>query len=74
VRKTKPVDRTPFGNQGCCVAVADHGVIFDRYGQESSSVKIEPDRFETGIRTCSFLRALSPIAQSAKGSKHQNAI
>jgi hypothetical protein len=64
LRKTKPVDRTPFGNQGCCVCGcvwrrAD-GVIFDRYGQESSSVKIEPDWFETCITTCTFLRATVP--------------
>src|ERR1700730_10970392 len=37
VRKAKPVDRTLFRNQGCSVAVANHRVIFDRYGQELPS-------------------------------------
>jgi hypothetical protein len=37
VRKAKPVDRTLFRNQGGRVAVANHGVIFDRYGQELPS-------------------------------------
>jgi hypothetical protein len=51
-----------------------HAVIFDRYGQDWPFAKVEAAWFESCIRSCSFLRALFPIAQSAKGSKHQNPI
>ena len=41
VRKAKPVDRTLLGDQCGCVAVADHGVIFDGNRQDLPSAKIE---------------------------------
>jgi hypothetical protein len=33
VRKTEPIDRTLSRDQGGCVAVTDHRVIFNGYGQ-----------------------------------------
>ncbi len=33
VRKTEPIDRTLSRDQASCMAVADHRVIFNGYGQ-----------------------------------------
>jgi hypothetical protein len=39
VRKAKPINRTLFRNQGGRMAIANHGVIFNRYRQEFPSGK-----------------------------------